>query len=475
VTTELHTSRVMPSEAAHATAVAEHGHDPFLEGLLKGQQALPAVKLAPLARLRAEAAARLEHLSLPTVRDEDWRFANLKPLREIDFAPATAPAAVSAEQIAPYLLPEAKASRLVFVNGLYAPELSAVAELPAGVVLTSLQAAGPHAELIARHLGRLAPEGAFATLNAALATDGALIVVPRETAFAAPVHLLFVGVAGEQPVAASPRVLVVAEAGASVTVVEDYVTLGDGTVFTNAISELVVAEDAKVNHVRLQRESLSSFHIGRTVAELAHTATYHQDAVTLGGRFTRFEPVILQNAEGIDGSLNGLIFIGNGQFADTHSIIDHAKPMGKSEQVQKCVLDGNARGVFNGKILVRKGAQATNSSQQSRNLLLSDKAKIDTKPQLEIFADDVRCAHGATVGQLDPDEVFYLMSRGLSEREARNLLTYAFAAEVIDRIPLASLRDALRTRVFASTTRETPLGGASRPIDGGLRPVPSAE
>ncbi len=453
MTTELHTSRVMPSEAVHATATAEPAHDPFLEGLIQGQQAMPAVQLAPLARLRAEATARLEHLSLPTVRDEDWRFANLKPLREIAFAPATTPAAVSAEQIAPYVLSEAKASRLVFVNGQYASELSAIAELPAGVTLTSLQEAGAHADLVERHLGRLAGDGAFTTLNAALAADGALIVVPRETAVAAPIHLLFVGVAGSQPVAASPRVLVVAEAGASLTVVEDYVTLaasGDGAIFTNAITELVVAEDATVNHVRLQRESLSTFHIGRTVAELAHTATYHQDAVTLGGRFTRFEPVVLQNAEGIDASLNGLIYIGDGQFADTHSTIDHAKPMGKSQQVQKCVLDGNARGVFNGKILVRKGAQATNSSQQSRNLLLSEKAKIDTKPQLEIFADDVRCAHGATVGQLDPESVFYLMSRGLSAREARNLLTYAFAAEVIDRIPLASLRDALRTRVTAS-------------------------
>jgi Fe-S cluster assembly protein SufD len=450
MTTEVHTSRLMPSETAHATAPAEHGHDPFLEALLAVRQPLSPTAPAGLAALRQAAEARLEHLSLPTVRDEDWRFANLKPLRAHAFTPAPAAAAPSPEAIAPFLLPEADASRLVFLNGHFSPQLSRVAGLPAGVTVTSLADAASHAEHVARQLGRLAGSEAFTTLNAALATDGALVVIPRGTAMTAPIHLLFVGVAGEQPLAASPRVLVVAEAGATLTLVEDYVTLGEGVVFTNAVTELAIAEDAVVNHVRLQRESLSAFHIGRSVAELGHTATYHQDAVTMGGRFSRFEPVVVQNAEGMDASLNGLIVIGDGQFADTHSTLDHARPMGKSLQVQKCVLDGDARGVFNGKILVRKGAQATNSSQQSRNLLLSEKAKIDTKPQLEIFADDVRCAHGATVGQLDPESIFYLVSRGLSQSEAHGLLVYAFAAEVIDRIPLASLRDALRTRVSAS-------------------------
>ncbi len=458
MTTEVHTSRLMPSEAAHATAPAEHGHDPFLEALLAARQPLAQAAPAGLVALRQAAEARLEHLSLPTVRDEDWRFANLKPLRAIAFTPAPAPAAPSPEAIAPFLLPEADASYLVFLNGHFAPELSQVSGLPAGVTVTSLAGAQGQGEQVARQLGRLAGTDAFTTLNAALATDGALVVIPRGTVVSAPIHLLFIGVPAEQPLAASPRVLVVAEAGATLTLVEDYVTLGaqgvesqgDAPVFTNAVTELAIAEDAVVNHVRLQRESLSAFHIGRSVAELGHTATYHQDAVTMGGRFTRFEPVVLQNAEGMDASLNGLIVIGDGQFADTHSTLDHARPMGKSLQVQKCVLDGDARGVFNGKILVRKGAQATNSSQQSRNLLLSEKAKIDTKPQLEIFADDVRCAHGATVGQLDPDSIFYLVSRGLSQAEAHGLLVYAFAAEVIDRIPLASLRDALRTRVSAS-------------------------
>lgn len=450
MTTEVHTSHLTPVEAAHATALAETAPDPFLEAMLAAREAQPEVT-GPLARLRAEASERLAHLRLPTIRDEDWRFANLKPLREISFVPAGRSAAPAPEAIAPYLLPEADASRLVFVNGTYAPELSQLSQAHAGLTIRSLADAGEHAERVSRHLGRLAGQETFPTLNAALATDGALIVVPRGMTSQAPIHLLFVGKAGEQPVAATTRVLLIAEAGASVTVVEDFVTLGEGIVFTNAIAELAIAEDAVVRHVRLQRESLAAFHIGRSVAELAHTASYHQDAVTLGGRFSRFEPVIIQNAEGMNASLNGLLFLGAGQFADTHSTIDHAKPMGQSAQIHKCVLDGDARAVFNGKILVRKGAQATNSAQQSRNLLLSDKARVDTKPQLEIFADDVRCAHGATVGQLDPDEVFYLMSRGLGREEARNLLTYAFAAEVSDRIPVASLRDAMRDRVLSSS------------------------
>lgn len=451
MTTELQTSRIEASETAHATttAVAEHGRDLFLEALLKGQKALPPVKSPVLGKLRREAAERLESLSLPTLRDEDWRFANLKPLRELSFAPATAAARVAPEAIAPFVLPEAQTSRLVFVNGHFAPELSVLSQLPEGVIITTFGAAEAPEALLERHLGRLASEGPFPTMNAALAADGAVIALSRGVTLEAPLHLLFVGLAEDAPVAASPRVLLVAEPEASLTLVEDYVSIGEGAVFTNAVTEVVLAEDARVTHVRLQRENLASFHFGRTVAELAHTAQYHQDAVTLGGRFTRFEPIVLQTAEGIDASLHGLLFVGEGQFADTHSTIDHAKPMGTSRQVQKTVLDGNARGVFNGKILVRKGSAATNSAQQSRNLLLSDKAKIDTKPQLEIFADDVRCAHGATVGQLDPDEIFYLRSRGIGEREARSLLTYAFAAEVIDRIPLASLRDALRARVMS--------------------------
>lgn len=463
MTTELQTSRLMPTEAAHATGTATPERDAFLDGLLATREALPRVP--SLSLLRDAASERLGTLRLPTVRDEDWRFANLKPLREHAFVPAAAAPAVSVEALAPFTLPEAQDSHLVFVNGIYAPELSRVKGLPEGVVVTSLAQLGDQDERVSRHLGRLAGDEAFTTLNSALAVDGALVLIPRGTTLEAPLHLLFVGVAGERPVAVSPRVLVVAEAASSLTLVEDYVTLKEGAltegaVFTNAVTELVVAEDARVEHVRLQRESLSAFHIGRSVAELAHTSTYRQDALTLGGRFTRLEPVILQTAEGMDATLNGLIFIGNGQFADTHSTIDHAKPMGRSQQVQKTILGGDARGVFNGKILVKQGAQATNSSQQSRNLLLSEKAKIDTKPQLEIFADDVRCAHGATVGQLDPDEVFYLMSRGLGERESRSLLTYAFAAEVIDGIPLVSLRDALRARVMSATTgRQAPSGG----------------
>ncbi len=455
MTIEVPTSHRLPTGDPAVNQAGAPAHEAFLDSLIEGRDALPDARPASFARLRKEAAARLETLKLPTVRDEDWRFANLKDLRTFSFVPATELPAVTAEAIAAFLLPEAGTSRLVFVNGLYAPHLSNVSGLPTGVSVTSLQDAespgsGAQAERVERYLGRIAGNGAFPSLNSALAADGALVLVQRQTAVAAPIHLLFVGVAGERPLAVSPRVLVVAEAGASLTLVEDYVTLGEGTVFTNAVTELAIAEDATVTHVRLQRESREAFHIARSVAQLANAATYHQDAVTLGGRFSRFEPVIVQDGEGMDTMLNGLLFIGKDQLGDVHSTIDHAKPQGKSRQVQKCVIDANGRGIFNGKILVRQGAQATNSSQQNRNLLLSEKAKIDTKPQLEIFADDVRCAHGATVGQLDPEEVFYLVSRGLSSRAARNLLTYAFAAEVIERIPLASLRDALSTRVMAS-------------------------
>lgn len=457
MTTELQTSRLEISEETHATAPAEPGADAFLEALLAGRAAQSApVAPAPvaLAPLRASAAARLAHMRLPTIRDEDWRFANLKPLRELPFTPAPAPGDLTRDAIQAWVLPEASASRLVFVNGHYAPGLSDLSGLPAGVSVQRLSEAP--AELLSRRLGTLAGEDTFTILNSALVVDGALIRIEPGAAVDAPIHLLFVGAPAEGPLAAFPRVLLLAREGCSVTLIEDYVTLdaGTGAVFTDAVTEIVLDADARVNHVRLQRERKDAFHIGRSVATLAHTATYRQHAVSLGARFSRFDPVAIQDAEGVDVALHGLMALGDGQFGDTHSIIDHAKPMGTSRQVQKCVLDGSARGVFNGKILVRKGAAATNSAQQSRNLLLSEKAKIDTKPQLEIFADDVRCAHGATVGQLDPDEVFYLQSRGLSRTEARNLLTYAFAAEVIDHVPVASLRDTLRARVMSAVSSQ---------------------
>jgi Fe-S cluster assembly protein SufD len=239
-----------------------------------------------------------------------------------------------------------------------------------------------------------------------------------------------------------------------VTVIEDYVTLQPDSYFTNAATEIAIGDHARVDHVRVQRDSGQAFHISNCAVSLAGASRYRSVSVALGARISRYDLDVLHTAEGAECTVDGLALVRERQLADTHTAIDHAKPNGVSRQLHKCIAGGAAHAVFNGKIIVRQGAQRTDSSQSSRNLLLTGRAHVDTKPQLEIFADDVKCAHGATVGQLDSDAVFYLTSRGLSDAAARNLLTYAFGAEIIDRIPVASLKRKLEQAVLDQTTRQ---------------------
>jgi Fe-S cluster assembly protein SufD len=274
------------------------------------------------------------------------------------------------------------------------------------------------------------------------------------------VHLLFI--ATRKQAASYPRCLVLAESGSAVTIVEDYVATQEGAYFTSAVTEVALADNAEVHHVRVQRDGAEAFHISNCAVSLARSSRYHSVSIALGARISRHNLGVRLAAEGAECAVDGLALIGGQQLADTHTLIDHAMPQCTSRQLHKCIVDDAARAVFNGNIMVRAGAQRTDSSQSSRNLLLSGKARVDTKPQLEIFADDVKCAHGATVGQLDVDEVFYLKSRGLSDTAARNLLTYAFGAEVIERIPVASLRNRLEQTVMAQTQTAAP-GTGSRP------------
>jgi Fe-S cluster assembly protein SufD len=387
---------------------------------------------------------------VPTTRDEEWRFTDISPLTKQSFQPVRTASRLQAADVERFYLGEA-ASRLVFVDGVYAPQLSNVAR-DLGAVVTNLSAAvSAGAAAIEPHLGRHTEfrDNVFAALNTAFLHDGALIVVPRNASVAAPVHLLFI--ATQKEAASYPRCLLVAESGSTVTVVEDYVALQEQAYFTNAVTEIALADNARVNHIRVQRDSGPAFHIANCAVSLAHASRYQSVSVALGARISRYNLNVLQAAEGAECAIDGLALIAERQLADTHTCIDHAKPHGTSRQLHKCIVGGAAHAVFNGKIMVRPGAQLTDSSQSSRNLLLTGKAHVDTKPQLEIFADDVKCAHGATVGQLDNEEVFYLKSRGLSDAAARNLLTYAFGAEIIDRIPIASLKHRLAQTVLEQT------------------------
>jgi Fe-S cluster assembly protein SufD len=423
---------------------------PYIEALLKGYET-PRGGVSWLNERRAQALERANALTVPTTRDEEWRFTDLSPLTKVAFQPAAGAPGPAPADIAGYFAPEA-ITRLVFVNGVYAPELSANPRLPDGIVIGTLAAAIPaHAAAIQPHLARHAAfeNEVFTALNTAFLRDGAFIRIARGRQCPAPVQLLHVSTQNET--AAYPRCLVIAEAGSDCMLIEDYVGLTDGAYFNNAVTEIVAGEGACVRHVRVQREEGAAFHIANCAVVLAKDAYYASHAVTLGARISRFNLNVLQQGEGVEVKMDGLALIAGRQLADTHTLMDHARANGSCQQLQKCIVGGGAHAVFNGKIVVRHGAQLTDSAQQTRGLLLSDKAHVDVKPQLEIFADDVKCAHGAAIGQLDPEQLFYLRSRGLPEPRARNLLTYAFAAEVVDRIPVPSLVEQLEKTVHAQT------------------------
>jgi Fe-S cluster assembly protein SufD len=419
-------------------------------GALLAGQPLPALSpWAAVNALREKAQTALGALAMPTLRDEAWRFTDLAPLYRLTFQPVLSARSLQAADIAPFVLGDT-AIRLVFVDGVFAPQLSSLAN-EGGVVVTDLPTAmATHAVALETQLGSQQPLGnnVFAALNTAFSQDAAVVVVPRGVALAAPVHLLFVTT--QAGALSHPRCLVLAEAGSRVTLVEDYVALQEQAYLVNPVTEIVLAEQAHLMHVRVQRDGRQAFHIANCAVSVGRSANYQSVSVAMGAQLSRYHLSVVLG-EGAECEVDGLALLAGSQLADTHSCIDHAQPHGTSRQLHKCIADGSAHAVFNGKVVVRPGAQRTDSAQSSRNLLLSGRAQIDTQPQLEIFADDVKCTHGATIGQLDAEEVFYLQSRGLSDSDARQLLTYAFGAEIIERIPVPSLKHQLQQRMLAQT------------------------
>lgn len=420
----------------------------YLDNLLKSWQRPPASFW--LDQLRANAMDRAGMLRMPTTQDEEWRFTDISPLSCLPYPVAHAtPKAQLSDTKHCYL--EEASCRLVFVDGQFAPELSNIASNASAIIGNLLSLLPTHGDTIARYLGRLAEfqNDVFTALNTAFLHDSACIIIPKDKSVITPIHLLFISKQTE--VTSYPRCLLIAEAGSNATIIEDYITTEEAPYVTNSVVEMSLADSAHVNHIRVQRDNQQAFHIGNCTVSLAHASQYHSVSITLGAYISRYNLNVMLSGEGAECVADGLVLISGRQLADTHTFIDHAKPHGKSRQLHKCIVDGMAHGVFNGKIKVRPHAQLTDSAQLSRNLLLTNKARIDTKPQLEIFADDVKCAHGATVGQLDKEEIFYLKSRGLSDLTARNLLTYAFGGEVIDRIPISSLKRQLEEIVLART------------------------
>lgn len=411
----------------HQDAVVE---DVFLTGLLQQCQ-IDESQPQWLQEIRQAAKSWLAGLSVPTRKDEDWRF--------IDLASLTAAKFVTAREVEAVYKPIAEMpSRLVFVNGKYNARLSDTSQLPAGVYLGSLGNL-PSEYDAAAYFAQQPGADAFTALNTAGGRDTAVVWVGKNVVLDTPIHLVFIANGESEASFSQPRTLVVAETGANISLVEEY--SGTGEYFTNAVTEVFVKDNARVNHTRLQQESSTSYHIGKTAISQARDSHYTINEINLGAKLFRHNPEVWQQGEQTETNLNGLTVATGEQISDTHSIIALTKPHGKTDQLHKCIVSDRAHTVFNGKVFVPKEAQLTNATQLNRNLMLSSKARVDTKPELQITADNVKCAHGATVSQLEADEIFYLRSRGLSEADANQLLIDAFAAEIIDRLSVESLRN----------------------------------
>lgn len=402
---------------------------------------LPGRDVAWLERLREEGRAVFRERGIPTTRDEDWRFTDLRELSRAELV-----AGSSSHSAAPIpSLPELALGpyRLVFHAGRLQPEQSHLGSHPAGVRISSLaEALETEPDRLASGFGSCVEQKSrsFTALNSALFADGASIELDPGLHLEAPIHLIFVEPENTTPLAVHPRNLIVAGDGSRVTVVEHYVGSGSGGGLTNSVTEIICGRDARVEHVALQEQPLGSFHLAQLAVRQERASEFRSHSIAMGGRLSRLDIQCLLEGEGASTTLFGIYLARDRQHVDHHTTIDHATPHTTSHELYKGILNDRSRGVFHGRVHVRPDAQKIDASQTNRTLLLSNQAEINTKPQLEIYADDVRCSHGASVGQLDPDHLFYLRARGIDVEDARAMLTLAFANEVISQLPMQNLR-----------------------------------
>jgi Fe-S cluster assembly protein SufD len=413
----------------------------------------PAAQPAWLPPLRKTGLANFAKLGFPTLQHEDWRFTNVAAIAQLPFKPVTklTTAGLTKESIQQFTFAKLDANRLVFVNGLFAPELSTIGKLPAGVKVSSLAAAlNSDSALLEKYLARYANTDAnpFTALNTAFFQDGAFIFVPAGVIVAQPIHLLNIFTATEAGATAHPRNLIIAEANSQVTVLESYVATVDAPYFTNAVTELIAGDNAVVEHLKFQDEAASAFHIAAFHAHLGKTSNVIHHSIAAGAKLSRNNIRTNLAGEGLECILNGLYLTKNEQLADHHMVVEHAQPHCASHEYFNGILDDKSKGVFHGRIYVHPIAQKTDAKQTNKNLLLSDDATADTKPQLEIYADDVKCTHGATIGQLNDESIYYLRSRGIGKDTARQMLIHAFAGEIIERVRHEAAREELNQIIW---------------------------
>lgn len=445
---------------ATQTPDAAKQFDPLLKAFERFEQAGASRQPAWLFPMRKAGIARFAELGFPTLKHEDWRFTNVAPIAKLPFKPVFEAGVngLTLDALGQFPFAKLPGARLVFVNGHFVAGLSTLPKLKDGIKVSNLASAlANDADLIERHLGRYVrtEDNAFAALNSAFFQDGGFIFVPAGQSIDQPVQLLFVNTSTEAGAAMHPRNLILVEREARLTVIENYVSLAKAPTLTNAVTEFALGDHSVVEHCKFQDESTDAFHIAALHSHLGRAVNFSSHSIVTGAKLSRNNIRTTLDGEGIEAVLNGVYLTNGDQLADHHMIVDHAKPHCASHEYFNGILAGKSRGVFHGRILVRPGAQKTDAKQTSKNLLLSDEASADAKPQLEIYADDVKCTHGATVGQLNDESIYYLRSRGIGLETARRMLIHAFAGEIIDRVKHEALREELDALVWDRLEQQT--------------------
>lgn len=416
----------------------------FLKQFQSFENTLNGEKELPIHQIRKDAIKKFSALNFPSVKDEEWKYTNINPLLSKTFKPADSIPEVDPQFINKYLFDKKEFITLVFVNGYFSKEFSDVDSLPKGLILETIsEAIKKHPELVLNYFSKTASaeENIFTALNTAFADHGTFVFVEENAIIEKPIQIIYVTKADD--IFVSPRNLFLVSKNAQIKIIETYAGFGNKTYFTNQVTEFIVNDNAVVEHVRIQDEQLNAFHISNLSVDLEKSSNFSSYNINFGGSFVRNNVNVKFNGGFAECRLNGLYVTEGSQFVDNHTSIDHAKPNCLSNELYKGILNDTSRGVFNGKVFVKQDAQKTNAYQQNKNILLSNDAIVNTKPQLEIFADDVKCSHGATVGQLDKDQLFYLKARGIQENEAKAILIYAFASDVVHSISMLQVRDHL--------------------------------
>ncbi|MEO0250578.1 MAG: Fe-S cluster assembly protein SufD [candidate division WOR-3 bacterium] len=421
---------------------AAHEKEPYLSHFAQREREVKGTRQPWIEAIRQEAIARFAEGGFPTLREEEWRFTSVAPIAKTLFRPAHR-RSLRAEALRPFTFEPWKCHQLVCINGYFSPELSSLGSLPRGVWVRGLgEVLRSDPGRLEAHLARYASfkKNPFTALNTAFIEDGAFVLIPKGAVVEEPIHLLFISTGEEDPWVSHPRSLIVAEASSQVRIVESYVGLKGEVYFTNAVTEIVAGENTVIDYYAVQRESTEAFHIRTLQVSQRRSSNLTAHSLSLGGALVRNDVTVVLDGEGCECVLNGFYMVRGTQHVDNHTMIEHLRPHGTSRELYKGILDEQSSGVFNGKIVVWPGAQKTDAKQTNQNLLLSESALVNTNPQLEIYADDVKCTHGATVGQLDAEALFYLRTRGIDLETSRNLLTYAFASDITRQIKIEPIR-----------------------------------